>query len=121
MAFVMGCQRSGTSMLLQLLDKSPQVITYGETERPAMRNYRLASENAIRGIMRRTPAQTVAFKPICDSHWTDRLLETYEGSKAIWIYRHYPDMVNSSLRKFSAQLKRIKKLASDDLDGTGWW
>ena len=118
--FILGCQRSGTTMLLEVLDQSFEVFSYGETDRPAMCNYRLAKQDVIESLIRRSPARVLVFKPICDSQWADQLLDTYERSKVIWIYRHFNDMINSSLQMFSGQFDVAERMAKGELDGLDW-
>jgi hypothetical protein len=98
--FVVGCQRSGTNMLLEVLDRSSSIWVYEEGWRPAFVGYRLAAPDVVERLIRRSPAPLVAFKPICDSHLTDRLLHLHPGSKAVWIYRRYPDVANSAIRNW---------------------
>lgn len=94
--FVMGHQRSGTTMLLEQLNKHIGVDVYHEDSK-AMKNFRIRSMSYIRNIMKKSEAKIVVFKPLEDSHRTLEFLEMLTGSKAIWMFRHFSDVINSSM------------------------
>jgi hypothetical protein len=119
-AFICGCQRAGTTVLLHLLEQSPEAFIYGEGEKPAFRGMRLADDATVNRIIRRNPARVVVIKPLCDSQWADRLLAEYERSRMIWAYRHFDDQVNSSVRKFSGAAVRMNKIKARDYEGLDW-
>jgi hypothetical protein len=97
--FVFGCQRSGTTMLVQTLDRSPDLWLYNEHHRAAFDDrLRLRSFDVIDRLVRRCRAQQVLFKPLCDNQRADRILAAYPAARAIWIYRDYRDTVNSMIR-----------------------
>lgn len=97
-AFVVGCQRSGTTLMIDLLDRSPDVEAHGEGSPQAMRGYRLVSVDRLRDLIGTSPRPVVAFKPICDSQWTDVLLAEIDGSRAIWLYRNWWEVARSATR-----------------------
>jgi hypothetical protein len=120
--FVVGCQRSGTNMLMWTLERSPHVWVYHEHAwSPAFRRYRLRPTATIERLVRRAPANTVAFKPICDSHLVDRLLARHPGSLAIWIFRNYRDVANSMAQNFPGHAREILRwIVEGDTDLLGW-
>ena len=74
--FVFGCQRSGTTMLVQTLDRSPELWLYNEYHRAAFDDrLRLRSFEVIDLLINRCRAQQVLFKPLCDNQRADRNLE----------------------------------------------
>lgn len=120
-ALVVGCQRSGTTMLSNILGRSSYILTYGETTPPFMRrDFRISDDKTILKALQKSTAQLVVAKPICDAQNTDRLLEKIEHSKAIWIYRHYHDVVNSSLKKFQGQYDRMGWFANEEWEKLDW-
>jgi hypothetical protein len=120
--FVVGCQRSGTNMVMWTLERAPDTWVYHEHRlSPAFRDYRLRPTPVIERLVARSPAPVVAFKPICDSHLTDRLLARHAGSRAIWIYRRYADVANSAVRNFGEHLRDILRwIVQGDTDWLGW-
>lgn len=117
-AFVMGCQRSGTNMTLWTLDRSMDVDVIEESDPRAFVHCRVLDKAVRDAIVERSTAQCVIFKPICDSH---RALELYAedpGSKGVWVYRNYRDVANSAVRYWGDQSRQFML---DLLDGGGDW
>jgi hypothetical protein len=106
--FVVGCQRSGTTMLLNVLAKSAECQVYHEGKNsPAYDDCRLRSSTTVKHLIQKSSKPTVVFKPVLDSQHTDRLLDLYPNAKAIWMYRDYRDVVNSSVKKWQRDHKYI--------------
>lgn len=120
--FVVGCHRSGTNMVMWTIEHSPEVWVYHEHRlSPAFRRYRLRSTGILEGLIRRSPAPVVVFKPVCDAHLTDRLLERHAGARAIWIYRQYRDVANSAARNFGDHQRDVLRwIVEGDTDWLGW-
>ena len=106
--FIVGCQRSGTRMLLNVIERCKQECQiYRESNQVAMSRYRLRDKNTIQGLIDGSRKRIIVFKPLNDSQHTDRLLEYSSNAKAVWIYRQYDDVINSSLNKWSTSWKDI--------------
>ncbi len=120
--FVVGCQRSGTNMLMWTLERSPDVWVWHEHKlSAAFRDYRLRPTANIERLIASGPAPVVAFKPVCDAHLTDRLLERHPGSRAVWIFRGHTDVANSAVRNFGEHMRDIVRwIARGDTDLLGW-
>ncbi|MFP4093951.1 MAG: sulfotransferase family protein [Cyclobacteriaceae bacterium] len=101
--FIMGCQRSGTTMMLRILENDWQSRVYGELSKFTVNppeNIRLISLPKIKQKINRLPASLVVLKPLVESHRAHELLEFFPQSKAIWMYRHYKDVAASNLKNF---------------------
>lgn len=119
--FIAGCQRSGTTMLGQLLARSPLVRVYHEGDPAAFERYRLRGEATIRGLLAASPAPFVVFKAICDSQWADRLLATYPDARLVWIYRDYRDVAASALHKWQGrQAEVMQQIRTGTLERENW-
>jgi hypothetical protein len=96
-------------------------FVYNEDARRAFRNYRLREARTIERLIEKCPAPVVFFKPLCDSQWVDQILDTHPGSRAIWMYRHYPDVVNSAIRTWGSHQKdTIRHIAEGAWQTLGW-
>lgn len=117
----MGCQRSGTSMLIETLALAPEILTYPEGTNLALKRYRLREADRVEAVIRRGPSPLCAMKPICDAHLTDVLLAQHHGSSAIWIYRDPRDVARSAIRKWGDhQLQLIRLLQQGRFHELGW-
>jgi hypothetical protein len=99
-AFLLGCGRSGTSMLVLQLGRSWQIDLYNENNQDAFAHWRLRPLPVIREIVSRSHAPLTLFKPILDTYRARLLLEQFPEARILFAYRHYDDVVNSSLKKF---------------------
>lgn len=119
--FVVGCQRSGTTMLIDTLMKAPHLWVHPEKSALAYNNYRLRSPDTIRTITHNTPATVVIYKPLCDAHLTDRMLVEHPQGEAIWMVRRFRDVANSSVRKWGDHHKKVVlDIAAGRWDRLGW-
>lgn len=119
--FIFGCQRSGTTMLVDLLDCSPDVTTFGEGTNRALHSHRLRSPERITRLIRSGPAPVTAMKPICDSQLADVILDQHHGSRAVWIWRNPVDVARSAIAHWgSHQLEVMASIRSGRFDDVGW-
>jgi hypothetical protein len=110
--FIVGCQRSGTNMLLRVLEKSLDIWVYAEDNESAFDNCRLRPIEVRKSLIKEAWSEWVVFKSICDSQNIDMLLNDHPQSKAIWIYRQYRDVANSAVKKWGGgQTRLIQNLA----------
>jgi hypothetical protein len=101
--FLVGVQRSGTNMVVRGLERSPQFAVHNENDRRLFVRYELRSLEKVRETTERSRSRFTLFKPLCDSHRTDQLLDslgTTMPARAIWAYRSMEGRVRSSLSKF---------------------
>jgi hypothetical protein len=105
--FVVGCQRSGTDMVLWTLDRAMNVDRFDEDHPVAFADSRLASLRVRARLVRRSKAEIVLFKPVCDSHRVTTLLDEHPQSRAAWIYRDYRDVANSAVERWGDMNRRF--------------
>jgi len=110
--FILGCQRSGTTMLGRCFRKDFRTKVYGELGLAVGRNQvpgqhndarRLKTYSEIEQILAKEKASLLIAKPIVESQNALDLLTHFPGSKIIWVYRNYKDVANSSLKKFGTE------------------
>lgn len=114
--FIVGCGRSGTSMLLSHLSKSWQVEPYNEDHPAAFDNYRLKDTGTIAKLVKTSRAPLSLFKPILSTTTTIRLLSTFPQARFLFVFRHFDDVVKSSMKKFGAEnrLGHVRSWMEDD-------
>lgn len=82
-SFVFGCQRSGTKMLMRILDNSPETRIYHENHASAFHDFQLRSNAVVRALAASSPAPAQVFKPICDSQRADELLADFPHARGL--------------------------------------
>jgi hypothetical protein len=101
--YLVGLQRSGTNMLARGLDTAPEFEVRNENDREAFHLFQLRSDEVVRRIVLASRHRYVLFKPLCDSHRVDHLLDdvtTPSPGRAIWAYRDVDGRVRSAVSKF---------------------
>ncbi len=101
--FLVGCGRSGTSMLVYHLARSWQVELYNEDHPAAFERWRLRDLPVLDSLLERSYAPFVLFKPILDTHRTLLLLARFPDAKVLFTFRHYTDVIHSSLKRFGTE------------------
>lgn len=119
--FIAGAQRSGTTMLLDILETLPQARIYGENHPAVTDHFRLRPYDVVARVIAQTPARAVILKPICDTQHMDRVLEALPQARAIWLYRHYYDTARSAVLKWGKeQRKVVRNILNNDPHDVGW-
>jgi hypothetical protein len=101
--YVVGLQRSGTNMVTRGLDRAPEFEVHSENDRAAFDRFLLRSDETVAQIVARSRHRFVLFKPLCDSHRVDELLDQVPArtsGRAIWVYRDVDGRARSALSKF---------------------
>jgi hypothetical protein len=119
--FVVGCQRSGTTILVDTLDKDWRVKTYGEfsgVNRPAAGrrpwsirsqsrySIRLKPLDEVAAKLERCPHPLVVLKPLVESQRTPSILRGIDRAVAVWVFRHYRDVARSNVKLFTPEVRR---------------
>lgn len=117
--FIFGSQRSGTNMLIGVIERCTYTECYRENDDEAFDDYRLKDIQTVRHLVDRSYARSVVFKPICDSQNARSLLNDFPDAKAVWMYRCYQDCVNSALRQFREHQEYLEDVLAGPERG-GW-
>jgi len=103
-AWIMGCQRSGTTMLLDVFDRDLRVRAFRDvgalTTAGGAGSIRLNPLDEVEAEFRRTRSPFAVAKPLADSHRARVLLDRFPHSRIIWMYRDFRDVASSDLRYF---------------------
>lgn len=102
--FVFGAQRSGTTMLINAFNILNDFYVYRESDHRAFDDdYRIIDYKTVENLIDKSNFKFTVFKPISDSHLINEFLAKFPEAKAIWIYRNYKDVCNSSAKKWRSQ------------------
>lgn len=116
---VAGMQRSGTNMLMDVLERSWDTDLYHETDTRAFDTYEMRPRPVIHELIERSPAPVFVIKALCELDQLKSLLDEFSPTKSVWMVRDYSDAVSSALvsfRNFAAQVGRI----AADRNSDGW-
>ena len=102
--FIMGCQRSGTSMIHHLFRLDWDTVTYDEisplSSRDPIEGLRLNPLPSVKARILADRAPLVVCKPLVESQNLDSLLDLFPITRAIWMYRDFRAVVISNLKFF---------------------
>jgi len=99
--FITGCQRSGTSVMQRVFEKDLNATIYGERSKlSSVEGIRLNPLDMVKNEIQKDKAQFIVLKPLVESQNVLKLLDYFEGSKSLWLFRDYKDVAASNLKKF---------------------
>ncbi len=117
--FILGCQRSGTTMLSRIFEKDFNIKNYKEDallSNNEESKWRLPSFPEVSKELHKNKVKTIILKPLVESQNVDLLLDYFKNSKVIWVYRHYKDVAASDLKKFGERngINNIRPIALNE-------
>ena len=105
--FVVGCQRSGTTLVQNILKRDRNAKIYPErsrlTSHDSQTGIRLNSLDDVKAELGRDLAPLIVLKPLVETQNVLALLQYFDGAKALFLYRHYEDVVASDLKRFGLE------------------
>ncbi len=118
--FIMGFARSGSSVTMDLFGRSLDAEVYQQVDPRAFQNSILRGQAVVRGLIDKSRAAVVIFKPMHENQSARQYLEAFPELKIIWLFRQYGDSVNSCVRRWSTMSRNLHAIASGKID-LGWW
>lgn len=110
---VPGVQRSGTNMMMEVLEQSLETQVFHESDPRAFDGYYLRPLPRLLDLRAKCRAPYFVLKALLDSHMTAELMSYLAPAKAIWIYRDFRDMVNSNMVSWPGGRNQIEDLMTD--------
>jgi hypothetical protein len=102
--YIVGCQRSGTSMIHHLFRLDWDSVTYDEvsplSSGDPVEGLRLNPLPEVKARILADRGPLVVCKPLVESQNLDVLLDLFPAARAIWMYRDYRAVALSSLQYF---------------------
>jgi hypothetical protein len=103
MLFIIGCQRSGTTMMLRIFRRDLNSKVFGEFSKLSRYDPDKIRLNPLATVSReieKEKAPLIVIKPLVETQNIDQLLDNFSHSRALWMYRHYKDVAASNLKNF---------------------
>lgn len=102
--FIVGCQRSGTTLLTRIFRNDYYTNVYGERSKLSSKDInkkiRLNPYDLVEKELEKDKAPFTILKPLVESQNILELLDYFNNSYALWIYRDYNDVASSDLKEF---------------------
>lgn len=117
--FVAGVQRSGTNLVMDLLERSIHTDVYHERDARAFDHYEMRSLEVIDELVARCRGEAFVIKALCELQDLGVLMDRYTPSRTVWIVRNWEDVVNSMIRSFRNFHKQVLRIARDRTSD-GW-
>jgi len=112
--FVAGMQRSGTNLLMDVLDASAQTQVFHETDARAFDHYEMRELVVIRQLAQQCPAPLFVIKALCELDRIKALMDAFTPAKTLWVVRDWRDSVNSAIKSFPNFVPQWQRLAQGD-------
>ena len=112
--FVAGMQRSGTNLLMDVLDASTATQVFHETDPRAFERYEMRDPAVIRQLTLASPAPVFVIKALCELDRIPGLMMMFGPAKTLWVVRDWRDSVNSAIRSFGNFVPQWQRLAHGD-------
>ena len=89
-------------MMLRILERDPQTSVYGEFSQLSIGPGRTLFKpfDQVKSIIDRDPAPFAVLKPLVETQRLSELFRYFPQAKAVWMYRHYKDVISSNLINF---------------------
>lgn len=103
---IIGCQRSGTTMMQRIFEKDLDAKVYGEfskLSRHDEKKIRLNPLDQVEREINKDVAPLVVLKPLVETQNLPELFDHFPTAKAVWMFRHYKDVAASNLTNFGEQ------------------
>jgi len=116
---IVGCQRSGTTLMSRLFDADRDCRVFGEfsvLSAVGKDGIRLNPLPDVAAVVSRVPAPLVVMKPLVETQRLRTLLNYFPHAKGLFMYRRFADVASSDLKKFGARnaIDNIRPIAQGD-------
>lgn len=117
--FVAGVQRSGTNMLMEVLERCFDAYVFNDWDSRAFDKYEMRPPGVIHSLVENAKSDAIVFKILLDLQYVKKLMVEYDPVKVLWIVRDYRDVVNSHLLKWK-HMSGLIQCIIDDRNSVGW-
>jgi hypothetical protein len=97
---IAGHQRSGSNMLMDVLERSYETDVYHERDSRAFENYQMRDIPSIRSLHNASQSPCFVIKALCELQELPELMAAFSPASTVWLIRDYRDVVNSAVRSF---------------------
>lgn len=117
--FVSGVQRSGTNMIMDVVESSRDADVIQETDARLYLGYRLRGDDAVAAARRITRRPLLVIKALMEADRLSALMDAFAPARAIWVVRAPGDVINSNMKSWPGGRNRLDEIITDPVRG-GW-
>ncbi|WNC68456.1 hypothetical protein RI845_18295 [Thalassotalea nanhaiensis] len=120
---IMGCQRSGTTIISRVFDRILYAKVFGEFSILSIddpNRIRLNNINNVIAQVQKSHSPLIVLKPLVESHKANLLLSQIQNACVLWVFRHYLDVGLSDIKKFSKNPGHSNLLPIINKDKNNW-
>ena len=120
--FILGCQRSGTTLATRIFERDWHAKVFGEYSQlssdDSLYGIRLNALDKVEATIRRQPYRLVVAKPLVESQRASELIGRFDNCRILWLYRSYVDVAASDLVKFGERngIDNIRSIVNEEPD-----
>jgi len=119
--FIVGLQRSGTTMLMNIFHLHPETEVLDEaSDSRSFFDFRIRDVQTVRQVIEESHYRFPCFKIIADSHILPSILDALSNPKVLWMYREPGCNAASRLVKFPQGTAAIRAVCANR-PGGGWF
>ncbi len=107
-------QRSGTNLLMDVLEASAATQVFHETDPRAFERFEMRDIAVIQQLAQQCPAPVFVIKALCELDRIKLLMDTFAPAKAVWVVRDWRDSVSSAIKSFGNFVPQWSRLAHGD-------
>ncbi|MFN3543467.1 MAG: sulfotransferase family protein [Thiobacillus sp.] len=112
--FVAGMQRSGTNLLMDVLDASWETQVFHETDPRAFERYEMRDLGTIHRLAADSRAPVFVIKALCELDRIRLLMDDFAPAKCLWVVRDWRDSAHSAIKSFGNFVPQWKRLSEGD-------
>ena len=117
--WILGCQRSGTTLLERIFRQDLDSEVFGEFSRLTLGPDKTSLKpfKEVRKKLEGSNAHYCVIRPLFESDRAQEILDFFQPSVAVWMFREPLFVVNSMLNKWGDQFFNISRCVETGLDG----
>jgi len=120
--FILGCQRSGTTLATRIFEHDWNTKVFGEFSELSSDDHRygirLNALEKVQNTLRSQPYPLIVAKPLVESQRAPEFLHYFDNCKILWMYRSFLDVAASDLFLFGERngIDNIRAIISEAPD-----
>ena len=117
---VAGVQRSGTNMLMGILERSMQTTVFHERDSRTYHEFQMKPIAVIKQHINNSTSPVVVIKSLCELQDIPKFLDVFSPAKCLWVNRRYENVVNSHIERWTKMKSFIEQIIANKDKQQDW-